>query len=447
MPEDTDIPKTNFSERIDAILAKDEGAFGRFLLISLSAILLRLLIMPFCGHIDFFSEYRRIAYLHESGTMLFGARFITTIIETINYTIVSPLLSEKSSMFLMHDLTKSTASHLQFFGFVEHHAIYRTFLLLKLPYLLFDVAAGFVFYSLFEDKKTSIRAALIWFFNPVTIFAFYIFSRYESIPLFFVISALWALKRNRIIISSVLLGCAIWSREVNILLLPFYFVYLIRCQQTSIVSKIAATIILLTLSAFAANLLPIVLNLDDPFLAEGPESLASFDQSLGLIGFNMVWYYPIITICAMLAFWLLTVENLSHRHLYAAYGLFYCVFFIMVIHSVHYVCWSMVLFTIFAAQSKKILQALIFFCISWFVFWLVASDLGVFTHWLFTPGSLYFTNLPVFPEIVNQYLIDSRSAFNMHHVVYAFRSLYAAGFVYLAILIFNKKDKELSWES
>lgn len=83
-----------------------------FLLLMAIGLTIRVLIMPFFGHIDFFSEHRRIHGLHEHGGWYPGSRFVTTTVERLNYAVVAPLLPEANSMFDVVDLKQTTASHL-----------------------------------------------------------------------------------------------------------------------------------------------------------------------------------------------------------------------------------------------------------------------------------------------------------------------------------------------
>jgi len=79
-------------------------------------------------------------------------------------------------------------------------------LVLKLPYLIFDLLVLFFLRKMFSDQKKRFWASLLWWFNPVSIYASYLVAQFEIIPLFFVIFSLWAHLSGLGILGAVLLG-------------------------------------------------------------------------------------------------------------------------------------------------------------------------------------------------------------------------------------------------
>lgn len=415
------------------VFPQNEPLFWRFLWWLALAALIRLAFLPFFAHIDFFSECRRIFYFYDNGTIYPGSRFITSLFQLINMTLWSPLIAEKSSMFYMLNPAASTASHLQFFGFIQHEAILRTLLILKLPYLLFDLLIALVLYHFNTDRKSSMNAVLVWLFNPISFFAFYIFSRYESIPLFFLILSLLMLKQRRLLAAFIAFGLAIWSREIIIILAPFFVLYVIRQSSFSWREWIPSGIILALFFGFATNIIPSLMGIQNPFIADNV-SLADVDQSVQLLGFQLVWYFPFITAISALGIWMLIRERVEFQMFLAVLGLFYCAFFVLVMHSVHYVSWATLIFAALGATDMQLRKTFYIFCGSWVIFWLFASDLGVFTHWLAAPSSSYWVNIPVFPEVAQRIILEG-TAFKLHLVIPALRSLYAACLIVMAVLI------------
>ena len=425
-----------YVQTYDQLLTKDEGRMRQFILITLLAILIRLLLLPFFGHIDFFSEYRRIFHLYENGNLFLGSRFVTAFTEYLNFSFWSPLIAEKSSMFRVEKLTETTASHLQFFAFVNHHAIFRTFLLLKLPYLIFDVGIGIALYHFFKNKQASIRAICIWFFNPITLFSFYIFARFESIPLFYLCMGLFFLNREQPLWASLFLGLSIWAREINVTILPFVLIYIFRTPVTSWTQRFGTLGIIGIFFGLASNVIPNLLGMHNQFRGSSPETIGGFDQALSLIGFNFQWYYPFVIAYVFIAIWLFTKTKLEKHHLFAALAIYYCTFFLMVTHSVHYVAWAVLVFSIIGALHPRFIAGFAFFSVTWIAYWMVATDLGVFTQWLAIPSSLFFSNMPNIPALLDHFVL-SNMAFKLHHVIRIFHSIYAAGLIYCAILIFK----------
>ncbi|MBL7078337.1 hypothetical protein ISS42_01605 [Candidatus Shapirobacteria bacterium] len=79
-------------------------------------------------------------------------------------------------------------------------------LALKLPYLIFDLLVLFFLRKMFSDEKKRFWVSLLWWFNPVAIYASYMVAQFEIIPLFFVIFSLWAHLAGLGILGVVLLG-------------------------------------------------------------------------------------------------------------------------------------------------------------------------------------------------------------------------------------------------
>ena len=82
----------------------------RFLQLFLLAALIRVIVMPFFGHIDFLSECRRVFHSWDTAYLFPGSRFITSLIELINFTIIAPLFVRKE--LDVHDV-KLGRSHRQ----------------------------------------------------------------------------------------------------------------------------------------------------------------------------------------------------------------------------------------------------------------------------------------------------------------------------------------------
>jgi Gpi18-like mannosyltransferase len=70
-------------------------------------------------------------------------------------------------------------------------------LLLKMPYLIFDLGAAALIYRLFDDKRSKIWAVTLWLFNPVSIYATYMMGQFDLIATFFVILSLYLVKKAK----------------------------------------------------------------------------------------------------------------------------------------------------------------------------------------------------------------------------------------------------------
>lgn len=83
-------------------------------------------------------------------------------------------------------------------------------LLLKFPYLPFDIAIAFLLMSLFKEERHKRLAFVFWIFNPVNLYATYMMGMYEVIPAFFSLAAIaYVYKRKDQIASVSLLPAAL----------------------------------------------------------------------------------------------------------------------------------------------------------------------------------------------------------------------------------------------
>lgn len=99
-----------------------------------------------------------------------------------------------------------------------------TLFVLKVPYLLADLAAGLLLLALVADRAPHLarRAWAFWMLSPIGIYASFVFGRYEAMAVVLVVAALWACEREHPWWGAVLLGLAITVRGYPLLLLPLF---------------------------------------------------------------------------------------------------------------------------------------------------------------------------------------------------------------------------------
>lgn len=76
--------------------------------------------------------------------------------------------------------------------------IFKHLFLLKIPYLVFDLAAAFVILKLFSKEPEKKQIFSLWIFNPVSLYSAYMIGQFDIIPTFFVILALYFATKNRV---------------------------------------------------------------------------------------------------------------------------------------------------------------------------------------------------------------------------------------------------------
>ncbi|RJQ27900.1 DUF2029 domain-containing protein [Candidatus Parcubacteria bacterium] len=97
-------------------------------------------------------------------------------------------------------------------------------LLLKLPYLPFDIMTAFFLIKIFQTRKEKIAALLIWLFNPVNLHATYMMGQFDIIPTFFTVLSLFLVKVGKLSHGAVALGMgAAFKIYPLFLLIPLVF--------------------------------------------------------------------------------------------------------------------------------------------------------------------------------------------------------------------------------
>lgn len=197
------------------------NALYRWLLVGLLA---RVIFMPIAFHGDLLSTYHRSYLLAFDGQLQYlnphetiQAAFL------LIFTHITPLqeyLTWTGSPTVLPSF---------WLGTLESINIFRTIFLLKVPYLLFDLLICIVILHIFSaDTEGGLRAFMLWFLNPIVIFAVYIFGRFEVIPIFFILLAILLFKKNHMVFASLSLGIAIIDRYYILLLLPFLLLFCCR---------------------------------------------------------------------------------------------------------------------------------------------------------------------------------------------------------------------------
>jgi hypothetical protein len=113
---------------------------------------------------------------------------------------------------------------------LESAYVYRAMFFAKVPYLVFDVATGWLLYRYFKDRDVTSSAQSewaplafkLWWLNPVVIFTSYIFAHFDVIIAFFAFFAVFAaIKHNRPYSGALLLGLGGLVKSVSMFILPF----------------------------------------------------------------------------------------------------------------------------------------------------------------------------------------------------------------------------------
>ncbi len=409
---------------------------NQFIRLLLIAIIVRVLVMPFFGHIDVLSEARRVYYWSENGIYLDNiARNTTMFIQVLFFKFTSLLMPDKEAMFTHIDIARTTASIPNSFEFVSHFTIFRTLFLLKLPFLVFDLLTAVVLFKMHDSKEDALASVKLWLFNPVTIFSFYIFGRFEAIPVFFIAFSLLAVKQKRYLLSVILLGLCINSREMMNIYLPVYVVALIISATSTLSwrSKLAAVTILVLSTAISLQLFSVFGHVVD-YSGQVVSSVMGEQRVNHLFAFDIhgVRIFTLLYTLIIMWVWISNIDTYNKILLSCALAIMS--FFAFSSHTAHFTAWMILFPAIYYGNDRTLLKPFIAFSLVWIGYWLFLTDLGVFTFWLAAPFSLQFTGIPNIPALynfANQFL----QTFDLGFVISIFKTFLMATMGYLAYLM------------
>lgn len=141
----------------------------------------------------------------------------------------------------------------------------------KLPLIFSDLLIFFVLTKLFFRVHKN-KILFFYFLNPIILYSTYIHSQLDIIPMSLLMFALFALKKEKLMISSVFIGLAIGSKLHVLMVLPLLFFYIIK-KETWMKS------ILMLISSMAVFLV-----LDSLFLgSEGFQKMVLFNSKQSLL--------------------------------------------------------------------------------------------------------------------------------------------------------------------
>ena len=371
------------------------------------AVLLRLLLMPFFSHVDLYSEYRRVFYVLQNGLFLENSyRYVTFSIELIFAAFSQLFINVTEGLFHLSNPARSTSGLTDYHFFLTDPNVFRHLFFFKLPYLIFDIATALVIWRFIDEPKYKRIALLLWLFNPVTIFATYIFGRFEVFGLFFLALTALQLKQDRLLISSVTFGLALLCREINLLFVPFLLLSQIDFKdhwiRNSLILSISCVIIFVVYSIPDWVLTTLG---GETGLFSDPDGGQKTDPINKLLSLGYYFIYPVVICLATLAVYTWETGKRSHAERFViASSVTLFIYFAFNSHSVHYSAW-LVLFPILSIQyGRRVVTPFLLFFAAWVVLWLLKTDLGVFTLFLAAPLSGEFVDMGHFPSFFEQHL-------------------------------------------
>lgn len=211
-------------------------------------LFLRLIFMPFAFHGDLLSTYRRSYLLVFEGSL----RYLTPHESFQAIALwISSFFIPLQDFFIWSG--KTSVSNSFWLYSLDNSNIFSMIFLMKIPYLLFDIAICIVFLHMFQKEvDTGVRVFIFWILNPIVIFTVYIFGRFEVIPIFFLLLCIYYVKERYPFFGGLSLGIAIISKYYALLLLPFLLIIFFDNWKERIKFLVYTSIPLLVFNSIAS---------------------------------------------------------------------------------------------------------------------------------------------------------------------------------------------------
>lgn len=230
--------------------------FSKYKKIFLLAILIRLLIMPFFYHPDIKSQLFHMQFFSKGVTNIYD--FVDNNRTNLPYNNIYVYLPFTYYFFGSFDFVLSSLYPDDLYTWLNDWGVNQNnypnlmffMLVLKLPYLFFDLFISVILYKIYKNQKIF----YFWLFNPISIYLIYILGNFDVIPTFLTILSFYFIKNNKQFWSYLSIGLAIALKMYPIMFLPFLFFY----DQKNIFKNIKYTIV---------SLIPLILSIL-PFLKQ-----------------------------------------------------------------------------------------------------------------------------------------------------------------------------------
>lgn len=301
--------------------------------------------------------------------------------------------------------------------------IFQHALLVKLPYLIFDLPIAFLLTEFFKEEKMKRLAFLFWILNPVSLYTSFMIGQFDVIPTFFVVLSLVLAQKNKSSLALISLGVGGAFKVFPLLLIPFTVIILGK--------NIRERLKLLALGSlpYALTVLPFI-------SSQAFRSTALFSSQsqkflyaqVNLSGADVLYLFLVFYfILLFFAIGLSAQRDILWK--------FYLAVFLLLFASTNYhpqwFLWVMPLLIVFLVNNPE----------KWFLpILLFALFIGVTLF--FEPSLSVGLFAPLFPSLVKAQGLSAHVRFiEPHQAASVLRSIFAATSIWLILEMFVLKKK------
>lgn len=119
-------------------------------------------------------------------------------------------------------------------------------ILLKLPTLVFDIAVALVLFAIarqfMKGRDQAVLAGLVYWLNPAVLYIGSAWGQVDSVPIFFLLLALYALLTGKLAYTGLWLGVAVAAKVQTVVVLPVFFMLLFRRSAQETIKSFAVLV-------------------------------------------------------------------------------------------------------------------------------------------------------------------------------------------------------------
>lgn len=243
--------------------------------------------------------------------------------------------------------------------------------LLKLPYLIFDLALGLLLWRLVKERKMLIFT--LWMFNPINLYATYMMGQFDIIPTFFTILSFYFIAKDKLNFAALSLGFGIAFKlypvflVIPLLFLAKNFSAKIKLLLLAVLPYVFFVFPYLSSASFRANAL---------FASQASKSLYA---SIPVSGGESILLFPVSLILFYLFIW---NKNLDRLNFWKIYSIPLLLFFIFTHYHPQWLIWLTPFLILDLSFNKfKNLLPILIIILTWFsslFFFDPSLTLGIF---------------------------------------------------------------------
>lgn len=187
------------------------------------AFILRLIIAPLFFHPDIKTQNFDFQFLAQGKINIYqyleANRKSLSNSDTFNYLPLVYLSFGFQQIILKSFLPTDFSKWINDWGLNQNNYpnLFYFMLILKLPYIFFDLSIGYLLYKIYDKKLLT-----LWLFNPLSLYLIYILANFDIVPVFFSVLALYYLKKSQSTLAFLFLGIATALKLYPLLFFPFF---------------------------------------------------------------------------------------------------------------------------------------------------------------------------------------------------------------------------------